>query len=105
MVLAYIILLTPLFSTGYVYNMIIIFAVWITRWILSLIPYSIVVLFLNSYKCIISPRSVFGVTLVIVLLFLFTPGLSIMSIIIFQPDTIRLLLMLSNDIESNPGPQ
>jgi hypothetical protein len=48
---------------------------------------------------------VIGITIISALLLLVTPGLWFLSLTILHPNTIRLILAMANDIESNPGPQ
>jgi hypothetical protein len=51
-----------------------------------------------------APRSILRLPFTLALLMLFTPGLVSLMDISSKPNLSQLLLLLSNDIESNPGP-
>lgn len=83
---------------------VLVFLIGAARLIPLLILYSIMTLVRNEYRHFFSPRSIIGCTVIIALVLSVMPGLWFTLGGILQPNITVQLLVLSNDIELNPGP-
>jgi hypothetical protein len=93
-----------LFWPSVVFCLVVMLQLIVFRMVLLLIPITTVLFSLDHNKFKSAPRCLFGILFIHGIEFLFVPGLFMLIYSFFTPNICSLLLKLSNDVESNPGP-